>query len=137
MDPKQIAKQIIQFNKTAFDNTFDALNVLQEQREKMMSMWKRIGIIICARYRDCGGGKCFRALRERCPEAFSIYPGGEAVEIVGYSTCGGCPGGNVEYVPEEMKKKRRRSNPSGYRLGGGLPPVPEYPPVQGVYRNDL
>jgi hypothetical protein len=25
----------------------------------------RIGIIICARYRDCGGGKCFRALRER------------------------------------------------------------------------
>jgi len=39
MDPKQIAKQIIQFNKTAFDNTFDALNVLQEQREKMMSMY--------------------------------------------------------------------------------------------------
>ena len=26
---------------------------------------KKIGIIICDRYRDCGGGKCFRALRER------------------------------------------------------------------------
>jgi hypothetical protein len=26
---------------------------------------KRIGIIICARYQDCGGGKCFRAVRER------------------------------------------------------------------------
>lgn len=39
MDPKQFAKQIIQFNKTAFDNTFETLNVLQEQREKMMSMY--------------------------------------------------------------------------------------------------
>ena len=26
---------------------------------------KKIGIIICDRYRSCGGGKCFRALRER------------------------------------------------------------------------
>jgi hypothetical protein len=52
---------------------------------------KKIGIIICARYKDCGGGKCFRALRER-QGAFSIYPANEPVEIVGYSTCGGCPG---------------------------------------------
>jgi polyhydroxyalkanoate synthesis regulator phasin len=39
MDPKQIAKQMIQFNKTAFDNTFDAMTVLQEQTEKMVAMW--------------------------------------------------------------------------------------------------
>ncbi len=39
MEPKQIAKQMIQFNKTAFDNTFDAMNVLQEQTEKMMGMY--------------------------------------------------------------------------------------------------
>lgn len=39
MDPKQIAKQIIQFNKTAFDNTFDAMTVLQEQTEKMITMY--------------------------------------------------------------------------------------------------
>jgi len=26
---------------------------------------KNIGIIICGRYQDCGGGKCFRAIRER------------------------------------------------------------------------
>jgi polyhydroxyalkanoate synthesis regulator phasin len=39
MDPKQIAKQMIQFNKTAFDNTFDAMTALQEQTEKMMSMY--------------------------------------------------------------------------------------------------
>jgi hypothetical protein len=64
---------------------------------------KKIGIIICALYRDCAGGKCFRALRER-RGGFSIYPAESPVEIVGYSSCGGCPGGNVEYVPEEMKK---------------------------------
>jgi predicted metal-binding protein len=23
---------------------------------------------------------------------------------VGYPNCGGCPGGNIEYAPEEMKK---------------------------------
>ena len=39
MDPKQVAKQMIQFNKTAFDNTFTAMTVLQEQTEKMMSMF--------------------------------------------------------------------------------------------------
>lgn len=63
----------------------------------------RIGIIICARYRDCGGGKCFRALRER-RGAFSRYVVDDQVHIVGYSTCGGCPGGNVESVPAEFLK---------------------------------
>ncbi len=64
---------------------------------------KKIGIIICGRYQDCGGGKCFRALRERVG-GFSSYTEEEQLEIVGYSYCGGCPGGNIEYVPEEMKK---------------------------------
>jgi predicted metal-binding protein len=63
----------------------------------------KIGIIICDRYRNCGGGKCFRSLKNR-EGAFSIYKKNEEVEIAGYSTCGGCPGGNIEYVPEEMKK---------------------------------
>jgi hypothetical protein len=39
MDPKQIAKQMIQFNKTAFDNTFNAMTVMQEQTEKMIGMY--------------------------------------------------------------------------------------------------
>jgi hypothetical protein len=39
MDPKQIANQMIQFNKTAFDNTFNAMTVLQEQTEKMVNMF--------------------------------------------------------------------------------------------------
>ncbi len=26
------------------------------------------------------------------------------MELVGFTTCGGCPGGNIEYAPEEMQK---------------------------------
>ena len=36
MDQKQIAKQMIEFNKTAFDNTFSAMITLQDQTEKMV-----------------------------------------------------------------------------------------------------
>lgn len=62
----------------------------------------KVGIIICNRYHTCGGGKCFRALQNR-EGAFSIYRD-KVVEIAAYTTCGGCPGGNIEYVPAEMKK---------------------------------
>ncbi len=62
----------------------------------------KIGIIICARYNNCAGGKCFRSFRKR-EGAFSIYENKEA-EIAAFTTCGGCPGGNIEYAPEEMKK---------------------------------
>ena len=62
----------------------------------------RVGIIICNRYQTCAGGKCLRAARAR-EGAFAAYKDRE-VELVGYTTCGGCPGGNIEYAPEEMKK---------------------------------
>jgi len=62
---------------------------------------KKVGIIICDRYRSCAGGKCFRSLTAR-EGAFARYEG-EEVELVGFTSCGGCPGGNVEYAPEEMK----------------------------------
>ena len=62
----------------------------------------KVGIIICDRYKSCAGGKCFRAAARK-EGAFSIY-GNSEVEIVGYTTCGGCPGGNIEYAPEEMIK---------------------------------
>jgi len=67
-----------------------------------MSETVRIGIIICQRYHTCAGGKCFRALRQ-LEGAFSRYRD-QQVELVGYTTCAGCPGGNVEFAPEEMKK---------------------------------
>ena len=63
----------------------------------------KIGIIICDRYRSCAGGKCLRSMRNR-EGAFSVYKKEDQVEIVGYTSCGGCPGGNIEYTPEEMIK---------------------------------
>jgi predicted metal-binding protein len=83
----------------------------------------RIGIIICARYQACGGGKCFRALRERTG-AFARYRKDEQVEIVGYSYCGGCPGGNIESVPEEMKKNGAQVIHLATGLVVGYPPCP-------------
>lgn len=62
----------------------------------------KIGIIICDRYSSCSGGKCFRAMKKR-EGAFDTYKDKD-IELVGYTTCGGCPGGNIEYAPEEMKK---------------------------------
>ncbi|HSA32469.1 MAG TPA: CGGC domain-containing protein [bacterium] len=84
---------------------------------------KKIGIIICDRYRSCGGGKCFRALRER-RGAFSRYAPDEPVEVVGYTSCGGCPGGNIEYVPEEMKKNGAEVIHLATGLVVGYPPCP-------------
>lgn len=62
-----------------------------------------IGIIICGRYITCGGGKCLRALKEHTG-GFAKYPKDELLELVGFANCGGCPGGNIEYVPTEMIK---------------------------------
>jgi predicted metal-binding protein len=84
---------------------------------------KRIGIIICGRYQTCGGGKCLRAVRERVG-GFARYPKDEPVEVVGYSYCGGCPGGNVEYVPEEMKKNGAEVIHLATGLVVGYPPCP-------------
>jgi predicted metal-binding protein len=84
---------------------------------------RKIGIIICGRYKTCGGGKCFRALRERVG-GFARYAKDEAVEVVGYSYCGDCPGGNVEYVPEEMIKNGAEVIHLATGLVVGYPPCP-------------
>jgi hypothetical protein len=39
MDPKQISKQMFDFNKTAFERSFSAMVVMQDQAEKMIGMW--------------------------------------------------------------------------------------------------
>ena len=83
----------------------------------------RIGIIICDRYRTCGGGKCFRAVRERAG-AFSRYPADEPLDVVGWSTCNGCPGGNVEYVPEEMVRNGAEAIHLATGMVVGYPPCP-------------
>lgn len=82
-----------------------------------------IGIIICERYKNCAGGKCFRAMHNR-EGAFSIYPADEELKIVGYTSCGGCPGGNIEYAPAEMIKNHVQVIHLATGLLVGYPPCP-------------
>lgn len=82
----------------------------------------RIGIIICNRYRRCAGGKCFRALRAR-EGAFSVY-GDEEIELVGYTTCDGCPGGNLEYAGDEMVANGAQVIHLATGMVVGYPPCP-------------
>ena len=84
---------------------------------------RKVGIIICHRYQTCAGGKCLRSLRNR-EGAFARYEG-EEVELVGYASCGGCPGGNVEYAPAEMKKNGAETIHLATGLVVGYPPCPQ------------
>ena len=82
----------------------------------------KVGIIICDRWRRCAGGKCLRALRAR-EGAFARYRD-EEVDLVGYTTCDGCPGGNVEYAPAEMKRNGAEVVHLATGLLVGYPPCP-------------
>lgn len=82
----------------------------------------KIGIIICDRYRSCAGGKCLRSMKNR-EGAFSIYKDRE-VELVGYTSCNGCPGGNVEYTGEEMVKNGAEVIHLATGMVVGYPPCP-------------
>jgi len=83
----------------------------------------KIGIIFCDRYRMCAGGKCIRSLNNK-EGAFSIYKDTEELELVGYTTCGGCPGGNIEYAPGEMVKNGVQVIHLATGLIVGYPPCP-------------
>ena len=88
-----------------------------------MKKTTKIGIIICHRYHTCAGGKCFRAMRNR-EGAFSMYSKDEEVELVGYTTCDGCPGGNIEHAPAEMIKNGAEVIHLATGLIVGYPPCP-------------
>ncbi len=82
----------------------------------------KVGIIICDRYRRCAGGKCLRSMRNK-EGAFERYKNSD-VELVGYTTCDGCPGGNIEYAVEEMKKNGATIIHLATGLVVGYPPCP-------------
>lgn len=87
-----------------------------------MGSTTRLGIILCDRYRRCTGGKCLRAMR--CREgAFSVYAGTE-VELVGFTTCDGCPGGNIEYAGDEMVTNGAKVIHLATGMIVGYPPCP-------------
>ena len=87
-----------------------------------MTETTKIGIIICDRYRTCAGGKCLRSLRKR-EGAFDRYKD-MAVELVGYTTCDGCPGGNGEYTVDEMTANGATVIHLATGLIVGYPPCP-------------
>lgn len=82
----------------------------------------KVGIIICHRYHTCAGGKCLRAFQRR-EGAFSPYKS-KNIELVGYTTCGGCPGGNIEYAPAEMQRNGAQVVHLATGLVVGYPPCP-------------
>ncbi|MGQ1910042.1 CGGC domain-containing protein [Marinifilum sp. RC60d5] len=83
----------------------------------------KVGIFICDRYKNCAGGKCFKSMQKR-EGAFDIYSKDEPLEIVGYTSCGGCPGGNLEYAPEEMIKNGAEVIHFATGFVVGYPPCP-------------
>ena len=83
---------------------------------------KKTGIIICDRYHTCAGGMRFRAMRNR-EAAFALYED-EEIEFVEFTTCGGCPGENIEYAPAEMKKTGADVIHLAPGLVVGYPPCP-------------
>ena len=87
-----------------------------------MSETTKIGIIICDRYRRCAGGKCFRSMKNR-EGAFDRYKDRE-VELVGYTSCDGCPGGNIEYAGDEMVRNGAQVVHLATGLVVGYPPCP-------------
>ena len=61
-------------------------------------------------------------MRER-EGAFAAYRDRD-VELVGFTSCGGCPGGNIEYAPEEMKKNGATVIHLATGFVVGYPPCP-------------
>jgi predicted metal-binding protein len=90
--------------------------------DDIMATKTKVAIIICDRYHTCAGGKCLRALHQR-DGAFAAYKD-QDVELVGFTTCGGCPGGNIEYAPEEMVKNGAEVVHLATGLLVGYPPCP-------------
>jgi predicted metal-binding protein len=56
--------------------------------------------------------------------AFSIYRSGTDARVVAYTTCGGCPGGNIEYAPDEMLRNGAEVVHLATGLLVGYPPCP-------------
>jgi hypothetical protein len=97
---------------------------------------KRIGIIICERYRIVEGESVSAHYDLERVGAFSLYPADEAWRLVGYSSCGGCPGGNVEYVQPSSKGTAPRSFiwPPGWSW---VTPMSKHSALQGIHRKRI
>jgi len=66
--------------------------------------------------------------------AFSIYADTE-LELVGFTTCDGCPGGNIEYAGEEMVKNGAEAIHLATGLVVGYPPCPHIETFKAFLEN--
>lgn len=98
-----------------------------------MNATTKIGIIICDRYRRCAGGKCLRAMKNK-EGAFSIYTETDP-ELIGFSTCDGCPGGNIEYAADEMVKNGATVIHLATGMVVGYPPCPHIATFKAFLEN--
>lgn len=63
----------------------------------------KIGLIRCAQTEDmCPGTTCFKVMREKKLAFEGIA---EEIEIIGFNTCGGCPGKKAVTRAAEMVKR--------------------------------
>lgn len=81
----------------------------------------KVGIIRCQEHsNNCAGWSCFPALKDRTG-AFEQY---DAVELVGFDTCGGCGRGKAEKIVAKAKRLQERGAEAihlGMCLLGGCP----------------
>ena len=81
-----------------------------------------VAVIQChVTHERCTGVSCATSFAKR-EHHFSAY--GDEVEYYVPFTCGGCPGGNIEYAPEEMKKNGVSAIHFATGMIVGYPPCP-------------
>lgn len=77
------------------------ISFAEEQPEKDGNKATRIAIVRCETVSEvCPGVACFKALKQRRAH-FKDY--GPDTEIIGFFTCGGCPGRRVSRLVEKLK----------------------------------
>jgi len=90
----------------------------------------RIAVVRCETVSEvCPGVACFKAFNNR-KQNFKTY--GEDAEIIGYFTCGGCPGRRVSRLVDSLKKHGLDvvHLSSCMKLAGNYPPCPHYDEIR-------
>lgn len=90
----------------------------------------RIAVVRCETVSEvCPGVACFKAFNGR-KQNFKTY--GEDAEIIGYFTCGGCPGRRVSRLVDSLKKHGLDvvHLSSCMKLSGNYPPCPHYDEIR-------
>ena len=92
----------------------------------------RIAVVRCETVSEvCPGVACFKAFNKRHKH---FKPYGENTEIIGFFTCGGCPGRRVSRLVDSLKKHRVDviHLSSCMMLEGDYPPCPHRNEIKAI-----